>query len=112
MEAKKLNSRSRKIGRTSREITDCRDELVDIQHMLQHQKFPSENASSVTLTEDRFNHMIQMTAQMQPVLIDQQQLQQQQQELQMEQSSRHASTGNSVRLPKLEIPSFDGEKLK
>ena len=31
----------------------------------------------------------------------------------MEQSSRrHSSTGNSVKLPKLEIPSFSGEKLK
>ena len=31
----------------------------------------------------------------------------------MEQSSRrHSSTGNSVKLPKLEIPCFSGEKLK
>ena len=31
----------------------------------------------------------------------------------MEHSSRrHSSTGNSVKLPKLEIPSFSGEKLK
>ena len=31
----------------------------------------------------------------------------------MEQSSRrHSSTGNSVKLPKLEIPSYSGEKLK
>ena len=40
-------------------------------------------------------------------------MQQQQQNSQMEQSSRrHSSTGNSVKLPKLEIPSFSGEKLK
>ena len=58
--------------------------------------------------------MIQMTAQMQQVMIGQQQMQQQQQQQsQMEQSSRrHSSTGNSVKLPKLEIPSFSGEKLK
>ena len=36
-----------------------------------------------------------------------------QQPSQREQSSRrHSSTGNSVKLPKLEIPSFSGEKLK
>ena len=75
------------------EVTDCRDELVDIQQSLQDQKPPSENWSSITVTEDRFNQMIQMS--------------------QMEQSSRrHSSTGNSVKLPKLEIPSFSGEKLK
>ena len=65
------------------------------------------------MTEDRFSQMIQMTAQMQQVMIGQQQMQQQQQQSQMEQSSRrHSSTGNSVKLPKLEIPSFSGEKLK
>lgn len=96
------------------EVTDCRDELIEIQQSLQAQKSPSENWSSITVTEDRFNQMIQMTAQMQQVLIGQQQMQQQQQQQsQTEQSShRNASTGNSVRLPKLEIPSFSGEKLK
>ena len=64
------------------------------------------------MTEDRFNQIIQMTAQMQQVMIGQQQMKQQQQS-QMEQSShRHSSIGNSVKLPKLKIPSFSGEKLK
>ena len=62
------------------EVTDCRDELVDIQQSLQDQKPPSENWSSITVTEDRFNQMIQMTAQMQQVMIGQQQMQQQQQQ--------------------------------
>lgn len=93
------------------QVVDCRDELMDIQQMLQDQRSPSENCSSITVTEDRFNQMIQMTAQMQQVLIGQQQLQQQQ--LDQEQSShRHTYTSNSVRLPKLEMPSFSGEKLK
>ena len=57
--------------------------------------------------------MIQMTAQIQQVMTGQQQMQHQQQQSQMKQSSRkHSSTGNSVKLPKLEIPSFSGEKLK
>ena len=94
------------------EITDCRDDLVDIQQSLQDQKPPLENWSSITVTEDRFNQMNQMTAQKQQVMIGQQQMQQQQHESQMKQSSRrHSSTGNSVKLPKLEIPSFSGQKL-
>ena len=51
------------------EVTDCRDELVDIRQSLQDQKPPSENWSLITATEDRFNQMIQMTAQMQQVMI-------------------------------------------
>ena len=95
------------------EVTGCRDELVDIQRSCQNQKPPSENWSSITVTEDRSNQMIQMTAQMQQVMIGQQQMQQQQQQSQMEQSSlRHSSTGNSVKRSTLEIPSFSGERLK
>ena len=94
------------------EVTDCRDELVDIQQSLQDQKPPSENWSSITVTEDMFNQMIQMTAQMQQVMIGQQQIQQQQQSHRERSSRRHSSTGNSVKLPKLEIPSFSIEKLK
>lgn len=79
------------------EVTDCRGELVDIQHLLQDQKSPLEILSSVTVIEDRLNHMIYLTARMQQVLIGQQQLQQQQQQVQMEQSSsRHASIDTSV----------------
>ena len=89
-------------------VNDCRDELVDIQRTLQDQKSPSENVSSVTVTEDKFNQMIQITAQMQQVLIGQQQLQQQQQQ----DSQRHTFSSSSVRLPKLEIPSFNGDTLR
>ena len=52
---------------------------------------------------------------MQQMIIGQQQMhQQQQQTSQTEQSSHRnvSSAGNSIRLPKLEIPSFSGEKLK
>ena len=89
-------------------VNDCRDELVDIQRTLQDQKSPSENVSSVTVTEDKFNQMIQITAQMQQVLIGQQQLQQQQQQ----DSQRNTFSSSSVRLPKLEIPSFNGDTLR
>ena len=50
------------------EVTDCRDELVHIQQSLQDQKPPSENWSPINVTDDRFNQMIQMTAQMQQVM--------------------------------------------
>ena len=93
-------------------VIECRDELVDIQESLQDQKLPSDNWSSITVIEDRFNQMIQMTAQMQQVLIGQQQFQQQQQLNMNQPSRRQTSAGNSVRLPKLEIPSFNGENLK
>ena len=76
--------------------------------MLQDQRSPTENVSSVTVTEDRLTQMIQVTAQMQQVLISQQQFQQQQQH----DSQRHTSTNSSVRLSKLEIPSLSGETLK
>ena len=42
---------------------------MDIYQSLQVQKSPSEHWSSFTVTEDRFNQMIQMTAQMQQVMI-------------------------------------------
>ena len=96
------------------EVTNCHDEQVEIEQSFQVQKSPSEHWSSITVTEDRFNQMIQMTAQMQQVMIGQQQMQQQQQQTSNTEqpSHRNASTGNSVRLPKFEIPSFSGEKLK
>ena len=55
-------------------VIEFRNELVDIQESLQDQNLPSENWSSITVTEDRFNQMIQMIAQMQHVLIGQQQI--------------------------------------
>ena len=100
------------------EVTICRDELVEIEQCNQVQNSPSERWASITVTDYRFNQMIQMTAQMQQMIIGQQQMHQQQQQTsqmeQMEQSNRRnvSSAGNSIRLPKLEIPSFSGEKLK
>ena len=52
--------------------------------------------------------MVQLIAQMQQVLIRQQQLQHQQ--ITMAQSNNRQQ--GSVRLPKLEIPPFNGDKLK
>ena len=62
----------------------------------------------MTVTDERFDQMVQLTAQMQQVLIGQQQLQHQQ--INMAQSNNKQQ--GSVRLPKLEIPQFNGDKLK
>ena len=62
------------------EVTICCDELVEIEQCNQVQNSPSERWSSITVTEDRFNQMIQMTAQMQQMIIGQQQMHQQQQQ--------------------------------
>ena len=58
-------------------VMDCRDELVDI-HNSDH-RLPADNYSSVTVTEDKFDQVIQMISQMQQVILGQQQLQQLQQ---------------------------------
>ena len=88
-------------------VMDCRDELVDIQNS--DHRLPADNSSSVTVTEDKFDQVIQMTSQMQQVILGQQQLQQQQQ---ISIGQLNSSKSVSVRLPILEIPSFSGDKLK
>ena len=89
-------------------VMDCRDELIKLKSSLQDQGSPKGNSSSVTVTDERFDQMVQLTAQMQQVLIGQQQLQHQQ--INMAQSNNRQQ--GSVRLPKLEIQQFNGDKLK
>ena len=55
-------------------VMDCRDELINLKSSLQEQGSPKDNSSSVTVTDDRFDQMVQLTAQMQHILIGQQQL--------------------------------------
>lgn len=50
-------------------VMDCRDELAALQMSLQEQGSSRENSSSVTMIEDRFESMVQLTAQMQQMLI-------------------------------------------
>ena len=85
----------------------CRDELADLQVSLQEQRSHRENSASATVTEDRFDQMVQLTTQMQQVLIGQQQLLQQ-----INMALLNTRQYNSIRLPKLEILSFNGDKLK
>ena len=77
---------------------------MDIQNS--DHRLPSDNSSSVTVTEDKFHQVIRMTSQMQQVILGQQQLQQQQHiRIGQLNSSKYASVG----LPILEIPSFSGD---
>ena len=86
---------------------NCRDDLADLQASLQEQGSPRENSSSAAVTEDRFDQMVQLTTQMHQGLIGQQQLFQQ-----ISMAQLNTRQYSSKRLPKLEIPSFDGDKLK
>ena len=86
---------------------DYREELVDI-HNSDH-RLPADNSSSVTVTEDKFDQVIQMTSQIQQVFLGQQQLHQQQK---ISIGQLNSSKSASVRLPILEISSFSGDKLK
>ena len=89
-------------------VMGCRGDLITLKSSLGEQGSPKVHSSSVTVTDERFDQMVQLTAQMQQVLIGQQQLQHQQ--INMAQSSNRQQ--GSVRLPKLEIPPFNGDKLK
>ena len=85
----------------------CRDELADLQVSLQEQRSHRENSASATVTDDRFDQMVQLTTPMQQVLIGQQQLLQQ-----ISMALLNTRQYSSIRLPKLEILSFNGDKLK
>lgn len=65
-------------------VIDCRDQLVTLQKYTLGVKSPSENASTVTIAEERLSQLEQMTAQMQQLLIGHQNIivQQQQQQRQ------------------------------
>ena len=53
-------------------VIDCRDHLVTFQKPLLDEKTPSENASAITIMEDRYIRMEQLQVQMQQLLIDHQ----------------------------------------
>ena len=59
-------------------VMDCRDELINLKSSLQEQGSPKGKSSSVTVTDERFNQMAQLKAQLQQILLGQQQLRHQQ----------------------------------
>ena len=88
-------------------VMDCQDELVDIKNL--DQRSPTDNSSFVTVIEDKLDQVIQMTTQMQQVILGQQQLQQQQQ---INIGQFNTSKSALVKLPIAENPSLCGDKLK
>ena len=75
------------------EVVDRRYELEDIQQALQDQKSPQENFSLMRVKEGNFKQMIQSTAQMHQILVDNEQLQQHR--LQLAQPSTGGENCNS-----------------
>ena len=39
-------------------VMDCRDELINLKSSLQEEGIPTGNSSSVTVTDDRFDHFV------------------------------------------------------
>ena len=84
---------------------DCRDQLFARQDSIQDEKIVSEIISAVTVTEERVSRQ-------------EQQLQVQMQQLTIGnkgnviQQQRQQSPKTTINLPKLEIPTFNGDKLK
>ena len=86
-------------------VIDCRDHLITLQKSVVDEKTPSENASAITITDERFNRMEQLQVQMQQLLIDHQ-------TMMIQQTQRQQNASSSIKLPQLDIPSFNGDRLK
>lgn len=86
-------------------VIDCRDQLVTLGKSLLDEKTPSENSSTVTITEERYNRMEQLQLQMQQLFIDHQ-------TVLIQQTQRQQNLNGTVKLPQLDIPTFNGDKMK
>ena len=52
-------------------VIDCRDQLITMEKSLLNVNSPSENSSTVTITEERYSHMENLQLQMQQLMVDQ-----------------------------------------
>ena len=86
-------------------VIDCRDHLVTLQKSLLYEKTPSENASAITIMEDRYTRMEQLQVQMQQWLIDHQ-------TMLIQQTQKQQNSNGAIKLPQLDIPSFNGDRMK
>ena len=75
-------------------VIDCRDQLVTLGKSILSDKTPSSNCTEVTITEER-NQM----------LLDQQ-------TIQIQQTQRQHNSNSMIKLPQLEMPIFNGDKMK
>ena len=85
-------------------VIDCRDQLVTLGKSILSDKTPSSNCSEVTITEER-NQIEQLKLQMQQLLLDQQ-------TIQIQQTQRQHNSNNMIKLPQLDMPIFNGDKMK
>ena len=85
-------------------VIDCRDQLVTLGKSILSDKTPSSNCSEVTITEER-NQIEQLKLQMQQLLLDQQ-------TIQIQQTQRQHNSNSMIKLPQLEMPIFNGDKMK
>ena len=85
-------------------VKDCRDQLVTLGKSILSDKTPPSNCSEVTITEER-NQMEQLKLQMQQLLLDQQ-------TIQIHQSQRQHNSNNMIKLPQLEMPIFNEDKMR
>ena len=83
---------------------DCRDQLLARQDSIQDEKKVSEISSAVTVTEERVSRLEQLQVQMQQLTIGNQG--------NVIQQQRQQSPNTTINLPKLEIPTFNEDKLK
>ena len=86
-------------------VIDCRDHLVTLQKSLLDVKTPFENASAITIMEDRYTRMEQLSVKLQQLLIDHQ-------TMLIQQTQRQRNSNGAIKLPQLDIPSFNGDRMK
>ena len=73
-------------------VIDCRDHLVTLQKSLLEEKTPSENASAITIIDERYTRMEQLQVQMQQLLIDYQ-------TMMIQQTQRQQNSSSTIKLP-------------
>ena len=91
-------------GTFTTSVIDCRNQLITLGKSIASDKTLSSNSSAVFITEDR-SRMEQMQLQIQQLLIDNQ-------TLLLQQTQKQQTLNGTVKLPRLDMPTFSGDKMK
>ena len=73
-------------------VVDCRNHLVTLQKSLLEEKTPSENASAITIIDERYTRIEHLQVQMQQLLIDYQ-------TMMIQQTQRQQNPSSTIKLP-------------
>lgn len=92
-------------------VIDCIEDLEKWRKSVIDIMTPSDSTSTVTLTDERAS-MLQLHGQMQQLMLNQQEQIQHQQRVIHNQGQGPQNHLSSVKLPKLEIPTFSGDKMR